>query len=189
MCFFGCHLNKICRNVPTVGVFLLRLQLGATLAAYVTSNFLQFQSISGGLVNQRLQILPFCFLRNVSNPKLLGWILSAAPVVRLVIGWNANQESQWNRDQGNVQLWAALSLAFALALKSKPQPRRCGGTSEASCKTSSKGSQALEASSCHNCRASCPAQSKKARHFRQEKLPTPHHHPSSHFQPLEKTVK
>lgn len=98
-------------------------------------------------------------------------------------------ESQWNRDPGNVQLWAALSLAFALALKSKPQPRRCGGTTEASCKTSSKGSQALEASSCHNCRASCPAQSEKARHFRQEKLPTPHHHPSSHFQPLEKNSR
>ena len=48
--------------------------------------FLCCDSSMGGLVNQRLQILPFCFLRNVSNPKLLGWILSAPPVVRLVIG-------------------------------------------------------------------------------------------------------
>lgn len=170
--------------------FFVETPIGCYPRAYVTSNSLQFQSISGGLVNQRLQILPFCFLRNVSNPKLLGWILSAPPVVRLVIGGNANLESQWNRDPGNVQLWAALSLAFALALKSKPQPRRCGGTTEASCKTSSKGSQALEASSCHNCRASCPAPSKKARHFRREKLPTPHgvihHRISNHWK---KTVR
>lgn len=106
------HLNKICRNVPTVGVFLLRLQLGATLAAYVTSNFLQFQSISGGLVNQRLQILPFCFLRNVSNPKLLGWILSAAPVVRLVIGWNAN----WRANGTEIQATFSCGLRFPLPL-------------------------------------------------------------------------
>ena len=121
MCFFGwyisqnhpfSHLNKICRNVPTVGVFLLRLQLGATLAAYVTSNFLQFQSISGGLVNQRLQILPFCFLRNVSNPKLLGWILSAAPVVRLVIGWNAN----WRANGTEIQATFSCGLRFPLPL-------------------------------------------------------------------------